>query len=108
MQQTKVIHKTMQEFYQLSGQKVNESKSKIWYTPNTSSTLIQQIQLCLGMPTTHDLDVYPGVPLMHERPQSHHFQKLIDKVRGRLSGWRFKLLSQATRLILIHSALSVT
>lgn len=49
------------------------------------------------------LGKYLGVPLIHERVRSQHFNYLIEKVHMRLSGWKGKLLSQAARLVLTQS-----
>lgn len=82
---------------------VNHSKSKIWYSHNTSLGMIQSITTTLHIPSTKDLGTYLGFPLIHGRLRSQHFQYLLEKVQGRLAGWKSHLLSQVARLVLIQS-----
>lgn len=74
--------------------------------PNTPVQYIRNITDQLSIPATHDLGTYLGVPLMHGRTRSSHFNPLVDKVRSRLGGWKSQLLSRVVRLILIQSVTS--
>lgn len=100
------MHELLQDFCGQLGQRVNGGKSRIWYSPNTPLNLIQSITKEFGIPSTNDLGKYLGVPLVHTRLRSRQFNYLIDRVNGRLSGWKSKLLSQAARLVLIQSVSS--
>lgn len=104
--QSRQMHQILKDFCGESGQRVNSKKSKVWYTPNTPAGKIQAISKEFGIPYTKQLRKYLGVPLIHERVQSRHFDYLIEKVHMRLSGWKSKLLLQAARLVLIQSVTS--
>lgn len=101
--QARRMHDILSDFCAQSGQRVNSRKSRIWYTPHTPARKIHAISMEFGIPQTHHLGKYLGVPLIHERVQSTHFDYLIDKVRLRLSGWKSSLLSRASRLVLIQA-----
>lgn len=55
------------------------------------------------MPVTKNLGKYLGVPLIHERVSRRTYADLLEKVQGRLSGWKAKLLNMAGRETLIQS-----
>lgn len=78
------IHAILCDFCGESGKRVNWSKSKVWYAPNTPVRKIQAISKEFSIPHTKQLGKYLGVPLIHERVQSKHFSYLIDKVCTRL------------------------
>lgn len=101
--QATIIHEVLHRFCKESGQKVNIAKSKVWYSSNTSRHLIHSISQHFGMITTTYLGKYLGLPLIHDRLRSQHFNYLVDKVHAKLGGWKGKLLSQAARLLLIQT-----
>lgn len=100
------MQEVLENFCQISGQKVNLNKSRIWYTPNTPSHLVSTITSRFGIATTKDLGMYPGVPQIHGRTRRQHFHKIVERVHKRLGGWKTKILSRAARLVLIQSVLS--
>lgn len=84
-------------------EKVNLSKSRIWYSRSTAGSTIQTITANVGIPSTLDLGKYLGVPLLHSRTHSRQFQYLVDKAAWWMGGWKCKLLSKAPRVILLKS-----
>lgn len=46
--------------------------------------------------------MYLGVPILHGRVRRQHFQYLGDRVGQKLSGWKCRLFSAASRLLLIQ------
>lgn len=50
--------------------------------------------------------MYLGVPTINGRSSKREYQYLVDKVNGKLAGWKSKTLSLAGRATLIQSALS--
>lgn len=79
MTQARVMQQILEKFFGEPGQKINLSKSKIWYLPTTACSLIQAITGNFGIPSTSDLGVYLGMPLFHGRIQGKHFQYLTEK-----------------------------
>lgn len=55
---------------------------------------------------TDDLGNYLGMPLIHGRLTRRDFQKLIDKVKSKLAGWKTNCLSMAGRVTLAKSVIS--
>lgn len=70
--QATVIYDILQIFCKEFGHRVNNGKSKIGYSPNTSSGIIHTITQKFEIPTTVDLEKYLGVSLIHGRLRSHH------------------------------------
>lgn len=99
--QAAVMFRILQTFCAEFGQKVNESKSRVRYSPNTPINVRLAVLERYGVKNTSNLEKYLRIPFCHGRVQQH-FGYLIDKVMGRLSRWKSRLLSQAARLILIQ------
>ncbi|KAF9595286.1 hypothetical protein IFM89_038421 [Coptis chinensis] len=53
------------------------------------------------------LDMYLGFPLVQGRVTRAHVASLVDKIKGRITSWRCKLLSLQGRSILSKSIISV-
>jgi hypothetical protein len=49
---------------------------------------------------------YLGLPLFFGKSKSADFKDILDKVSGKIEGWRAKTLSQAERTVLIKSMAS--
>lgn len=103
VEQAHIMFDILQTFCGESGQKINGKKSRIWYSPNTPLCVRTAITIGFGVPPTQDLGIYLGVPLIHGRFKHSHFASLVDKVKGHLSSWKGRLMSQAARLILIQT-----
>ncbi|KAF3452162.1 hypothetical protein FNV43_RR08260 [Rhamnella rubrinervis] len=61
------------------------------------------LTLSVRMPVTKNLGKSLGVPLIHERVSRRTYADFLEKVQGRLSGWKAKLLNMAGRETLIQS-----
>ncbi|KAI8573692.1 hypothetical protein RHMOL_Rhmol01G0297000 [Rhododendron molle] len=60
----------------------------------------------IGIDRTLNLGKYLGIPLLHSRVSKAHFNDLIEKVQGRLTGWSNHTLNGAGRATLIQSVSS--
>ncbi|XP_019189720.1 PREDICTED: uncharacterized protein LOC109184127 [Ipomoea nil] len=105
MEQVAVIRRCFDHFCEASGQRLSLGKSQVFFSKNTPSELKEAISLELRIPSTTDLGRYLGVPSLHGRVTSATFSGLLDRVRGRLDGWRSKTLSLAGRITLAKAAL---
>lgn len=101
--QAEVMQSVLDEFFQASGQKVNLTKSLVWYSSNSARSTISNITTQFGIPPTRDLGKYLGFPLVQGRVKSSAFQYIVDRVNQKLGGWQLKLLSWSARLLLIQS-----
>lgn len=76
--QARVMERILHDFCHTTGQKVNLAKSRIWYSGNTTHTMIHAITQHFGIPATSNPRLYLGVPIVHGRMTGHHFQFIID------------------------------
>ncbi|XP_073112907.1 uncharacterized protein [Elaeis guineensis] len=96
----------MQRFCNQSGQCVNVQKSQIIFSPtidrNVRGTITNLLQI---QPKPGPLK-YLGVPLSGSRLKTSDFNFIIEKITTRMAGWKWKLLSQVRRSILLQSILT--
>ena len=100
------VRDTLLKFCAVSGQKINELKSKLTFSPNTSIEYKQLFQETIHVNENNSLGTYLGLPLSHKRPSRTQVQFVIEKVRNKLAKWKTRFLSKAGRLCLIKSTLS--
>ena len=102
-QNCNAIEEVLEEFYGLSGQKVSQEKSKNFFSPNvpedTRDTICNQLQI----KATCDLGRYLGFPILRKGRNIRAFQFVFERIQSKLEGWKSKLLSPASRLVLINS-----
>ncbi|KAL6140994.1 hypothetical protein ACLB2K_059286 [Fragaria x ananassa] len=104
--QASVLKQCLHTFCTLSGQAVSFEKSLIYCSPNTCPNIVNAISNTCGFNLTNDLGKYLDMPLIHSRVNKHTYNGIFDKVQGRLSSWKSKVLSMAGRLTLIQSVTS--
>lgn len=88
----------LEVFCGLSGQKVSNKKSKVYFSLNVHEAT--RIELCstLGFQPTLNLGKYLGFPLKQPSSSSHDYNFNIEKVQSKLAGWKGHLLSFAVEL----------
>ncbi|CAL2237693.1 unnamed protein product [Prunus armeniaca] len=92
----------LDDFCQLSGQRVSFEKSMICVSPNTCSELANSIAAISGSHLTTSLGKYLGVPLIHTRVTKQTYQEVIAKVQKRLGSWKSHTLSMVGRITLLQ------
>lgn len=100
------VREVLESFCKVSGQKINEDKSRLIFSPNTPSDLREMFQETIKVEESPNLGQYMGMPISHKRPRRRDLQFVVEKVRKRLANWKSKFLSKAGRLILISSTLN--
>ncbi|WRX16202.1 Reverse transcriptase domain - like 10 [Theobroma cacao] len=96
----------LQEYEQISGQKLNPNKSNFITSNSVSSSRCQIIAQATGFQQTKLPITYLGAPL-HKGPKKVLlFDSLINKIRDRITGWENKVLSPGGRITLLRSVLS--
>lgn len=104
--QVQILQQCLAKFCDASGSKVSADKSKIFFSPNTHLDVQDEISQALGMEITSDLGKYLGVPTINGRTSKHEYQYLVEKINGKLAGWKTKTVSMAGRATLIQSTLN--
>ena len=103
---TKTIMECLNIFCSISGQKVNSSKSKLFFSNNSSPNARVDVCRITGMEATNELGSHLGVTLHSNRVSEATFQNLITRMQARLSQWKASKLSLAGRQILVQSITS--
>lgn len=96
----------LDEFCYCSEQKVNLSKSKVYFSPNLSSSIFADLSLLLGVEETKDLGQYLGASMMHQIVSKHSFSFMLDKMRKKLVMGKVNFLLFAGRVTLAQSCLA--
>ncbi|XP_028776836.1 uncharacterized protein LOC114733531 [Neltuma alba] len=106
LEQAGVLKACLDDFCETSGERVNASKSRVFFSANVSHSRKQEISNFLGFTLTPDLGKYLGVPLHHKRVSKATYQGVLDKMDSRLSRWKASHLSLAARNTLVASVVS--
>lgn len=88
------------------GQRINNAKSNIVFSPNVSVTIENQISQFVRVNITERVGKYLGTWIDNGRNKEHIYNEIVDSVQRRISSWKGKLLSQASRLTLVKFVLS--
>lgn len=102
----KTVFNILTYFSRISRQKINTTKSKLFFSPNLHTKTKNQIMSTLGMLATNTLGTYLGFPLINTRITSNTFNFLVEKIRFKLNCWENKFLSPAGKAILIKTTIS--
>lgn len=91
MFQVDVIKNCLDIFSRVSGQKVNYSKTRVFFSRNVNHTRREQLCEHLNFSPTVDLGKYLGVPLHIKHVSKQMYKFIVDKLNKRLSGWKSKI-----------------
>jgi hypothetical protein len=91
------LKNTLTLFEQISGMRINFHKSEL--TPiNLKDSQTHDIAHVFSFPVGSFPIKYLGVPLHFEKLKRENIQPLVDKIMQKISGWKGRLLSYATRV----------
>ncbi|OMO64495.1 reverse transcriptase [Corchorus capsularis] len=99
------MRNTVQKFCLDSGQMINLDKSKVFFSPNTKAEDRLSLLSILGIGETSNLGRFLGYPMHHGRVSKDDYSFILDKLKGKLTGWKANILSPAARLVLCKSTL---
>lgn len=96
MEQLGIIMQVLEGFGAESGQKINIGKSMLLCSNNVSEDLTAALSTASGIPTTMDIGLYLGVPIIHGRvKRSSTYDHILIKMRKKVAKWKAKSLSLA-------------
>jgi hypothetical protein len=78
-----------------SGQKLNTSKTVIFFSRNTPQEAREKILEESRIPSSQRYDTYLGLPTLVGKSWTKELKGIIDRVWKRMQDWKFKFLSQA-------------
>lgn len=94
------VKDVMDVFCDLLGQKVNQGKSKVYFSPSVGANVREELCSILDFRSTPNLGKYLGFHLQLPRSTNQDFNFIIKKVQSRLAGWKGHLLSFASKVVL--------
>ena len=100
------IMKCLDSFCKASRQKVNCEKTKILFSKNVRAKVVDNICKANGFDRTQNFGKYLKIHLISSGSTHRHFIELINKVKQRLTGWKTKALSMASRITLASSIIA--
>jgi hypothetical protein len=80
---------------------VNVAKSNILFSSNTTASTKASILDILPYACTPIFAKHLGLPILFGRSKQSSFLDILQKVQGKIEGWRSKTLSQARKSVLI-------
>jgi hypothetical protein len=101
-----IIQSCLNKYSMWFGQTVNVTKSNILFSANTTASTKVGIAGILPYVNTPLNAKHLGLPILFGRSKHASFMDILDKVQGKIEGWRSKTLSQAGKSILIKVVVS--
>ncbi|KAL4299447.1 hypothetical protein AHAS_Ahas17G0101800 [Arachis hypogaea] len=105
-EQMRIAMESLEEFKKASSFKVNPMKTSIYFSKNVDVRTRQEIVRLSGFSDVESLGRYLGAIFNNKRKGKNKFKKIIDRVAGKLKGWKAKCLSLGGRITLVQSAIS--
>uniref|UniRef100_A0A803QIG7 Reverse transcriptase domain-containing protein n=1 Tax=Cannabis sativa TaxID=3483 RepID=A0A803QIG7_CANSA len=99
------VRTLLHSFEMTSGQKVNVTKSSIFFSPNTDLLLRNKICSTLGMPEADEHSLYLGLPNIIGRKKTTILGFLKNKVVNQINIWNGQFLSHASKEILLKTVI---
>ena len=103
---SEAILEVLDKFCRESGQKISHDKSRIYFSPNVSEELKEDISGRLDIRETNNIGKYLGFPIKHRGVPRNPYNFIVERVMSKLAGWKAKFLSFAGRAVLIKSTMS--
>lgn len=78
----------------------------LYISPNVDGHTSAKLSSRLGIPLTRELGRYLGHQLIHKGRNDDRYEGILNKIRGKLEGWKSCCLSKAGRLTLAKTVIS--
>ncbi|KAL9235614.1 hypothetical protein vseg_010359 [Gypsophila vaccaria] len=97
------IVKIIRQYEEVSGQRINMTKSEIYFSPSTKSDVKQLIGSVIGAKTVIAPSKYLGLPAIVGKNKTEAFAYIKERIWKKLKGWKERTLSYAGREVLIKA-----
>lgn len=94
------INRVVQDFCSKSGQNINYSKSKIFFSNNCDIDQKNNVSSIIKIKSGVTIGKYLVFPIFHKKPTLKDFQFIIDNIRNKLGSWKTKFLNITGRATL--------
>lgn len=101
--ETSKLMELLAKFERASEQKVNYTKSSVFFSPNNSYERRGELCSLMGMMEADENNKYQGLPNCIGRKKATTFGYLKDRVRQKLQSWEGRMLSKVGKEILIKT-----
>ncbi|KAL9680496.1 hypothetical protein QQ045_018375 [Rhodiola kirilowii] len=95
----------LRRYKEISGQKVNFTKSEAVCSKNVTEDCKRMLRENLGVSVVEGHSSYLGLPLVFSNKKAELFRSIEEKTVKRINDWKHKLLSGAGKEVLIKSVL---
>ena len=95
----------LSDYEDASGQKINKSKTALFFSKAMDGEIKDQIKEAWGVPEIMQYEKYLGLPSFIGREKKASFNYIKERVWRKIQGWDGKLLFQASREVLIKSVI---
>lgn len=96
----------IEQFSKASGQLIYFNKSGLFFSKKVHPRHQRMMSRLLKIKKINIKDAYLGDPLFIDKSKLKTFNALIEKMENKIQGWRSKILTHASRIVLIRHVLS--
>lgn len=97
------IQQLLQIYERASEQRLNSTKTAIYFSRNTGGGFRDYIRSVVGISATKSYDKYLGSPAMVGRSKMKSFGEIQEWVSTKLGGWKEKFMFQAGKEVLLKA-----
>jgi hypothetical protein len=99
------IQEILDVYERASGQKLNKSKTSVFFSRNTHADSRAYILSLAGVSSTQRYEKYLGLPALIGRSKVSVFSDIKGRIWDRICGWKEKFLSQAGKEIMLKAVI---
>jgi hypothetical protein len=95
----------LQSYERASGQRLNQAKTSIFFSRNTTTAIKEEILREADLPSSQRYDTYLGLPALVGKSRNQAFKSIKERVWKRLSDWKLNFLSHVGKEILLKAVI---